>query len=161
MIRRPPRSTLFPYTTLFRSGTESGCWARAGGARRASSGARVRKRGSRNAERGTSGRARERKRPLLFVPTFAFRVPRSVERIQPRNLLPQDERVDDVRPLVGVHRLEVREVAHRLILGEDAVGPEQTPGLARNVGRDVHVVALGEGDLLRRHLPLVFAASEP
>src|SRR6202158_3529378 len=25
MIRRPPRSTLFPYTTLFRSGTYS-CW---------------------------------------------------------------------------------------------------------------------------------------
>src|SRR5256885_6255964 len=24
MIRRPPRSTLFPYTTLFRSGLESG-----------------------------------------------------------------------------------------------------------------------------------------
>src|SRR5256885_3363021 len=24
MIRRPPRSTLFPYTTLFRSGTSSG-----------------------------------------------------------------------------------------------------------------------------------------
>src|SRR3712207_7084755 len=24
MIRRPPRSTLFPYTTLFRSGTEEG-----------------------------------------------------------------------------------------------------------------------------------------
>src|SRR3989442_8806995 len=24
MIRRPPRSTLFPYTTLFRSGNESG-----------------------------------------------------------------------------------------------------------------------------------------
>src|SRR3712207_8015918 len=24
MIRRPPRSTLFPYTTLFRSGAESG-----------------------------------------------------------------------------------------------------------------------------------------
>src|SRR3712207_7003529 len=27
MIRRPPRSTLFPYTTLFRSGT-SGAWVR-------------------------------------------------------------------------------------------------------------------------------------
>src|SRR3712207_8715939 len=27
MIRRPPRSTLFPYTTLFRSG----CWSRGGG----------------------------------------------------------------------------------------------------------------------------------
>src|SRR2546429_9726423 len=26
MIRRPPRSTLFPYTTLFRSGAESGAW---------------------------------------------------------------------------------------------------------------------------------------
>src|SRR3989442_3846901 len=25
MIRRPPRSTLFPYTTLFRSGTASDC----------------------------------------------------------------------------------------------------------------------------------------
>src|SRR3712207_9389985 len=28
MIRRPPRSTLFPYTTLFRSITEYGYWAR-------------------------------------------------------------------------------------------------------------------------------------
>src|SRR3712207_7853046 len=25
MIRRPPRSTLFPYTTLFRSGSERSC----------------------------------------------------------------------------------------------------------------------------------------
>src|SRR5256885_10737215 len=25
MIRRPPRSTLFPYTTLFRSATRAGC----------------------------------------------------------------------------------------------------------------------------------------
>src|SRR5688572_32249507 len=25
MIRRPPRSTLFPYTTLFRSGLDGGC----------------------------------------------------------------------------------------------------------------------------------------
>src|SRR2546430_13031403 len=25
MIRRPPRSTLFPYTTLFRSAVKSGC----------------------------------------------------------------------------------------------------------------------------------------
>src|SRR3712207_7296655 len=28
MIRRPPRSTLFPYTTLFRSGAGPGCDAR-------------------------------------------------------------------------------------------------------------------------------------
>src|SRR5439155_13354201 len=26
MIRRPPRSTLFPYTTLFRSSCRNGCW---------------------------------------------------------------------------------------------------------------------------------------
>src|SRR2546430_13246390 len=26
MIRRPPRSTLFPYTTLFRSQTDPGVW---------------------------------------------------------------------------------------------------------------------------------------
>src|SRR5260370_42398662 len=26
MIRRPPRSTLFPYTTLFRSQREAGAW---------------------------------------------------------------------------------------------------------------------------------------
>src|SRR5256885_13323432 len=28
MIRRPPRSTLFPYTTLFRSGTYCASWFR-------------------------------------------------------------------------------------------------------------------------------------
>src|SRR3712207_7117209 len=28
MIRRPPRSTLFPYTTLFRSGGGAGGWER-------------------------------------------------------------------------------------------------------------------------------------
>src|SRR5690348_17449758 len=28
MIRRPPRSTLFPYTTLFRSGTAASCDSR-------------------------------------------------------------------------------------------------------------------------------------
>src|SRR5215216_2108456 len=31
MIRRPPRSTLFPYTTLFRSRTRDGCCARSAG----------------------------------------------------------------------------------------------------------------------------------
>src|SRR3712207_8676809 len=37
MIRRPPRSTLFPYTTLFRSGSSAGrphrCGGRSGGLR--------------------------------------------------------------------------------------------------------------------------------
>src|SRR6266540_5936615 len=49
MIRRPPRSTLFPYTTLFRSlrGRRGGlghpCWPRAG-SRRAAARARARRR---------------------------------------------------------------------------------------------------------------------
>src|SRR5260221_10554179 len=30
MIRRPPRSTLFPYTTLFRSSSSSPCMTRSG-----------------------------------------------------------------------------------------------------------------------------------
>src|SRR3712207_8063074 len=33
MIRRPPRSTLFPYTTLFRSGRQRALIGRAGGVR--------------------------------------------------------------------------------------------------------------------------------
>src|SRR6266550_8420955 len=33
MIRRPPRSTLFPYTTLFRPRTPPGGWGCAGGRR--------------------------------------------------------------------------------------------------------------------------------
>src|SRR2546430_6390596 len=38
MIRRPPRSTLFPYTTLFRSVTSTICFARLLASRYASSG---------------------------------------------------------------------------------------------------------------------------
>src|SRR5437773_3794019 len=43
MIRRPPRSTLFPYTTLFRSGEPRGA---AGRARPAGRGGRLRRRRS-------------------------------------------------------------------------------------------------------------------
>src|SRR5258706_8002790 len=46
MIRRPPRSTLFPYTTLFRSGGDAGCSGRATG------------RGVRSRERATCVRRR-------------------------------------------------------------------------------------------------------
>src|SRR5256885_7271940 len=37
MIRRPPRSTLFPYTTLFRSGSAAGAGAALGASRGACS----------------------------------------------------------------------------------------------------------------------------
>src|SRR2546422_5326824 len=39
MIRRPPRSTLFPYTTLFRSPWARSCGSRRGGPRRRNTGA--------------------------------------------------------------------------------------------------------------------------
>ena len=51
-------------------------------------------------------------------------------------------------------------MSHRLILGEDAAGPEQAPALAGDIGRHAHVVALGERDLLRRHLPLVLEPAQ-
>src|SRR2546427_9496084 len=41
MIRRPPRSTLFPYTTLFRSWFDSGVASYAGSGNRTSCAARV------------------------------------------------------------------------------------------------------------------------
>src|SRR2546430_17679952 len=49
MIRRPPRSTLFPYTTLFRSGGCAAAWVggRGGGARSALGARRGRGRGGR------------------------------------------------------------------------------------------------------------------
>src|SRR2546430_3552168 len=62
MIRRPPRSTLFPYTTLFRSGRPGGGpWGRRAGrssryARRSSSRARA---------RGPRGRGKDRKSTRL------------------------------------------------------------------------------------------------
>src|SRR2546423_11307569 len=49
MIRRPPRSTLFPYTTLFRS--------RAAPRRRARTRPRLRPRGRENPRRGKSSRS--------------------------------------------------------------------------------------------------------
>src|SRR5205807_1303230 len=51
-------------------------------------------------------------------------------------------------------------VAVGLILGEDAVGAEQPPGLARDVGRHADVVALRERHLLGRDLPLILEAAE-
>src|SRR3712207_8952655 len=75
MIRRPPRSTLFPYTTLFRSGLCPGGSARAAsvgalgmpleqGARRAHRGPRVR-RHEEDADLVRRGQDRDRKSTRL------------------------------------------------------------------------------------------------
>src|SRR2546426_9092228 len=55
MIRRPPRSTLFPYTTLFRSHAPSGSWLPKSGASSPSPAAlRCPKSNSRRSEEHTS-----------------------------------------------------------------------------------------------------------
>src|SRR3712207_8286445 len=56
MIRRPPRSTLFPYTTLFRSRTRTGAPRR------------PRRRGRRRCGRRAAGRARPARRRTTARP---------------------------------------------------------------------------------------------
>src|SRR5882762_1072713 len=71
-----------------------------------------------------------------------------VEGAQAGDFLAQNQGVDVVRPLVGVHRFEVCEVPHRLVLGQDTVRAEQAPCLPGDIGGYAHVIALGERDLL-------------
>src|SRR5688572_32056649 len=59
MIRRPPRSTLFPYTTLFRSPGSSGVCGEAGASRRHPVG----NPGSRGERPGSGRRCRSRRGP--------------------------------------------------------------------------------------------------
>src|SRR3712207_8169793 len=68
MIRRPPRSTLFPYTTLFRSGGDPvGLWHRSGKVRAVRPVARARACGAGvgSGVRGADGRASDRKSTRL------------------------------------------------------------------------------------------------
>src|SRR5207249_1559395 len=140
---------------------ESGRCAPTGVGSKPSSIAPASKCGMRSSECGVSGRASNAEAAARHGPfSSAFRIPHSVEGIQSRYFLPQYERMDVVRPLVRVHRLEVREVTHRLIFRENPVGAEQPARLARDVGRDAHVVPLGERHLLRRGLPLVLEVAE-
>src|SRR5438093_5704234 len=135
-------------------GMESGCCAPADSGSRTSVTAPASKCGMRNVRGSTEGQGRASTPALqLRTPHSALRI--SIERTQPRDFLAQDERMDVVRPLVRIDRLEVREVAHGLILRQDAVRAEQAARLARHVGRDAHIVPLGERHLLRRGLPPV------
>src|SRR5712691_11499833 len=84
----------------------------------------------------------------------------SFEGVDPRNGLPKNERVDVVRTFVGVHALQIRHVAHRRVLGQNAVRPEKAACLARDVSRHAHVVALRQGHLLRSERPSVFQSPE-
>src|SRR2546430_9024019 len=62
MIRRPPRSTLFPYTTLFRSGGGAGVEPHPGAGCEVDSGGGWRRRRARRTRRPASPLHRERSR---------------------------------------------------------------------------------------------------
>src|SRR5256885_12965645 len=78
MIRRPPRSTLFPYTTLFRSDELARTWRRSvadlvadGGADRAGRSAEPRKPEPRRAQRRLSDRKSTRLNSSHLVISYA------------------------------------------------------------------------------------------
>src|SRR2546430_14375185 len=75
MIRRPPRSTLFPYTTLFRSRSGGGR-RRRGGRRRGGRGRRGRERRLLAARLLGSGEVLEQRGRALFERRFLFVVVR-------------------------------------------------------------------------------------
>src|SRR5437588_739168 len=70
---------------------------------------------------------------------------------------PEDQRVDVVGALVGVHRFEVGGVPHRVILQGDAVPPEDGARLPRHAQRHPDVVALGHAHLGVPHRPGIHA----
>src|SRR5438105_8363619 len=72
-----------------------------------------------------------------------------------RDLLTKNEGVHVVRAFVGIHRFEVCQMAHRLILREDAVRSQQASGFAGNIGGHIDVVTLSERNLLWTRLPVV------
>ena len=72
-----------------------------------------------------------------------------------------DQRVDVVRALVGVDRLEVGGVAHDLELGADAVAPMHVAGDARDVERLAAIVALDQADRLGDELARLESAPVP
>src|SRR4029077_3711310 len=84
----------------------------------------------------------------------------SFEGVDPRNGLPKNERVDVVGTFVSVHTLQIRHVAHRRVLRQNAVRTEKAPCLARDISRHAYVVALCQGHLLRSERPSVFQSPE-
>src|SRR3954469_15002564 len=97
---------------------------------------------------------------LFPLPAFRFPLPPLLERAQPRDRLAEYQRVDVVGALVGIDALQILHMAHRCVLGEDAVGAQKPPRLAGDVGGDTDVVALGKRDLLWSEGARVLHATE-
>ena len=86
---------------------------------------------------------------------------RSTEGRNPGDRLAENQRVDVVRPLVGVHRLDVGHVTHRLILDQNTVGAEQPfATVSKNDAPEITSIRFVASeaaivrDLLRRHFKL-------
>src|SRR5258706_6364120 len=70
----------------------------------------------------------------------------------PRDRLADDQRMDVVRALVRVDRLEVAHVPAALVLVGDAARAQDLPGGARDLERALHFVHLAQRDALRLDL---------
>src|SRR6476659_5948447 len=76
----------------------------------------------------------------------------SSQRVLAGQIPADDERVDVVRALVGVDRLEVEHVADHGVLRRDAVAPVHLAGQPGALERHAHVVAFRHADLREVHL---------
>src|SRR5579863_10595714 len=95
MIRRPPRSTLFPYTTLFRSGARAGAARAAARTRRA---ARLRPGPDRKSTRLNSSH------PSISYAVFCLKKKKPLLASEDRNLfLIKREQLDRIWTLVALH----------------------------------------------------------
>src|SRR3970040_2428962 len=96
-----------------------------------------------------------------FVAAFLNSVSVSVamgapsESVDAGDVRPDDEGMDVVRALVGLHRFQVHHVAHDGIVVGDAVGAQDVARQARALQRHPNVVLLGHGDMVVLRLVLI------
>src|SRR5665213_1025790 len=98
--------------------------------------------------------------PVAGAPVSTIRPVPSLERVLAGDGAPQDQGVDVVGAFVGVDRLQVRGVAHDMVLAGDAVAAVHIPRDAGNFQRFAAVVALHQADRLGNPGPLVDQAAK-
>ena len=68
--------------------------------------------------------------------------------------------MDIVRALVSIDRFQVGHMPHRVVLDENSVCAQKSPGLAGDVAGHIDVGAFSQGDLLRCHRARVLEPAE-
>src|SRR5271166_3920121 len=106
------------------------------------------------------GPASTRASSTTRIPLSALMAGRSEKRLQAGLCAPQDQRVNVVRALVGVDRLQIGEMAHDLVLDLDAVAAVHVARGPSDVERLAAIVALYHRDHLGRGPTLVHQAPE-